>query len=140
MAQYYSNGCSKLEATISSSIRQLGNQTEGSKFKIAINTIVTIKAGKSPLRRVLTCTHVHVSLSELTHVSVKDSDLHGKCVRLVFQDKLYATCGEDAEKIIAWAQRVTATKISSKIEDFPAVSFQQVLDAVKIQEGELMAA
>lgn len=121
------------------SLRRLAVQ-EGPELVLHIDKIVALRGGKNPLKRDPTNSTQKVDINDLELVSIGDSDNHGKCVRLIFEERMYATCGGDADTVIAWATESAATKIRSKIEKFPHVYFQQVVGKISVRGDELTLA
>ncbi len=121
------------------SLTRLATQ-EGTAFTLSIDQMVTPRGGKNPLRRDQVDKKETVDLEALSLVSIVESETHGMCVRLVFGQQLYATCGEYADKIIKWATACVEATIREKITNFPEVHFQKVVGNIQIRGEELALA
>jgi hypothetical protein len=77
-----------------------------------------------------------VDPGRLQYVAVVENRV-GLCVRLVFNGRLYATSGTEAEKMKLWAERVCATSARRSVESLPDVLFENVQGQVRVHDGEL---
>jgi hypothetical protein len=114
--------------------QRLGGKQEALTLHVA--TIVT-----PPKRKDSVNEYREVRLEELSHVQIcPENGDSGTCIRLIFGDKLYATCGEDADTLIDWAQKVYKAPIRNKISPFPEISFHHVKGAVQVKGQEIIPA
>ena len=112
------------EPTLSLTIKKIVGETGNSRH---------------PIQRSNTDVSVEVSLSNMTHVSTNTTVDSGLCLRLIFEDILYATHGKDAEAILDWAKKTTTLPLNKQIPPFPQVSFQKVERSVRVVKGELVS-
>lgn len=108
-----------------------------SKLTLNVDQHVNAKPGKKSIDRTGVTSTQNVDVKDLSHVSFTNGETVGPCVRLIFGDKLYATCGEKAEEIINWVEESSISPTKSKIKSFPQVPFQLVLGSVKVLNGEI---
>ena len=121
-----------LATQLEQSLRRLSSQN-GANLSLQISLLITVVPGRNPVRRSDGKGRKTVNIDQLAHVSVGyGSKDVGLCVRMVFGDHLYATCGADAEAIKSWAEQSRGTLRLIQIEDFPVVSFQHAVKKVEI--------
>lgn len=128
-----------LEVQIEQSLVRLASQ-EGSQGTLKVSQRIRVRCSKKPISREDVGEKIEINFNELTYVSIGESNTVGTCVRLIFNQQMYATCGENAQKIIDWAQSSAKTPLSSRISKLPNVSFELVSDKVKIYKGEIILA
>lgn len=105
----------------------------GNSLTISVGKIVSPAPHKNGHIRTDTDHTETVFLSELSHVSVHQSKTNGLCIRLVFDGKLFAVSGRDADMLELWAEKADKLKKHQIIEKFPDMRFHAVPGKVKIE-------
>jgi len=129
----------KLKQQLEQVLQKLAQQ-EGNSLALTVGQLVTTTTRRNPVSR-SDVNHVAiVNLSTLGHVSVHKGETAGLCIRLIFDGKLYAVCGDDAEQLKLWAEKASRANVRQRIDVPPKLVYHSVEGKVKIYNGELLAA
>lgn len=129
----------ELEQQLRQAFVRLGAQ-EGVKLLLPVGQRVSSTGNRrSPISRFAVDHRDTVDVETLEHVGVVVNGA-GLCVRLVFDSRLYATSGEEAEKLKLWAEKTGRVTARQRIDAMPEVIFQNVEGRVRIHGGELLPA
>jgi hypothetical protein len=107
----------------------------GESLTISVGKIVTPAPHKNGHVRIDVDHTEEVSLSDLEYISVFKSDTKGLCIRLVFNGKLFAVSGPDADMLELWAVKATKLKPHQLIDSFPEMRFHAVPGKVRLEDN-----